>query len=309
MIKVKTEEKPMQIALTEQPLLDNIVQATRIKPGEESYSITKKGVESLLGQLFTPGREAGRVSHSVINDLIAEIDRKISQQVDEILHHAEFQKLESAWRSLKFLVDRTDFQENIAIELLNVNKEDLLADFEDAPDITKSGLYKTAYSAEYGTYGGTPYGAIIGNYEFGPGAQDVRLMQYLASVASVSHSPFIGAAAPSFFGVDGYHELPQLKDLRSVLDGPKYAKWKGFRESADSRYVGLVLPRFMLRLPYGPETQPVKGFSYKENVSASHSPDTFGGNAAFAFATRLTDSFAKYLAGAPTSSDRWAAEQ
>ncbi len=292
MIKLKTEEK-LPVAVTEQPLLDGLVRATRIKPNEEAYLVTRKGVESLLGQLFKPGQEPARVSHSVINDMIAEIDRKISRQIDAILHDASFQQLESAWRSLKFLVDRTDFRENISLELLNVSKEDLLNDFEDAPDVTKSGLYKTAYSAEYGTYGGKPYAAIIGNYEFGPGAPDVRLMQYLASVASVSHSPFIGGAAPTFFGIEAYSELPQLKDLRSILEGPKYAKWKGFRESADSRYVGLVLPRFMLRLPYGPETQPVKGFAYQEDVSAGHSQYLWG-NAAFAFASRLTDSFAKY---------------
>ncbi len=151
-----------------------------------------------------------------------------------------------------------------------------MADFEDAPDITKSGLYKTAYSAEYGQFGGKLYAAIIGNYDFGPGAQDVRLMQHLASVASVSHSPFIGAAASSFFGIEDYHDLPQLKDLHSVLDGPRYAKWKGFRESADSRYVGLVLPRFMLRLPYGADTQPVKGFAYQEDVSSPATISTCG---------------------------------
>jgi type VI secretion system protein ImpC len=277
----------------QESLLDSIVQATRIKPDEEAYAVTKKGVETLIAQLLKPGRESSRISHSLINDLIAEIDRKISRQLDEILHHPEFQKVESAWRSLKFLVDRTDFRENISIELLNVSKEDLLADFEDAPELSKSGLYKVAYTAEYGTYGGKPYAAIIGNYEFGPGPQDVRLLQHLSGVASVAHSPFIGAASSEFFGLDTHSDLSQLKDLHSVLEGPKYIKWKGFRESADSRYVGLVLPRFSLRLPYGPQTQPVKGFTYQEDVSGGHAQYLWG-NAAFALASRLTDSFAKY---------------
>jgi type VI secretion system protein ImpC len=293
MIDMRKEKNGTGPELQNESLLDAIVQATRVKPDEEAYSVTKRGVETLITQLLRPGRESSRVSHSMINDMIAEIDRKISRQVDEILHHSGFQKIESAWRSLKFLVDRTDFRENISIELLNVNKEELLADFEDAPELPKSGLYKVAYTAEYGTYGGKPYAAIIGNYDFGPGAQDVRLLQHLAAVASVSHSPFIGAAGSDFFGIDTHSSLPQLKDLHAVLDGPKYVKWKGFRESADSRYVGLVLPRFLLRLPYGPQTQPVKGFSYQEDVSGGHAQYLWG-NPAFALATRLTESFAKY---------------
>jgi len=274
-------------------LLDEIVKATRVKPDEEAYSVTRRGVEALMAQLIKPGRESARVSHSVINDMIAEIDKKISGQLDLILHHPDVQKVESAWRSLKFLIDRTDFRQNIRIELMNASKEDLLLDFEDAPEVTKSGLYKAAYIAEYGTFGGKPYAAIIGNYEFGPGPQDVKLLQYLAAVAAVAHSPFLGGASPSFFGVDSFKELPELKDLPSVLEGPKYAKWNGFRESADSRYVGLVLPRFLLRLPYGPDTQPVKGFSYEEDVSSDHARYLWG-NAAFTFASRLTESFAKY---------------
>ncbi len=274
-------------------LLEDIVQATRIKPEEEAYAVTRRGVETLITQLVRPGREGSRVSHSLINDMIAEIDRKISRQVDEILHHAQFQKIESTWRSLKFLVDRTDFRENIAIEVLNASQEDLLADFEDAPEVAKSGLYKIAYTAEYGTYGGKPYAAIIGNYEFGPGPQDIKLLKHMSAVGSAAHSPFIAGAGAEFFGLDTLTELPQLKDLHSVLDGPKFAKWKGFRESADSRYVGLVLPRFSLRLPYGPQTQPVKSFNYQEDVSAGHNAYLWG-NAAFAFASRLTESFAKY---------------
>jgi len=293
MSNTSTQRKVAEPVLSNESLLDSIVQATRIKPEEEAYSVTKKGVETLITQLLQPGREASRISHSLINDMIAEIDRKISRQVDEILHHAAFQKIESAWRSLKFLVDRTDFRENVAIEVLNASKEDLLADFEDAPEVSKSGLYKAAYTAEYGTYGGKPYAAIIGNYEFGPGPQDVRLLQHLAAVSSAAHSPFISAAGSEFFGIDSYSELAHLKDLHSVLEGPKYMKWKSFRETADARYVGLVLPRFLLRLPYGPQTQPVKGFTYQEDVSGGHAQYLWG-NAAFAFASRLTESFAKY---------------
>jgi type VI secretion system protein ImpC len=274
-------------------LLDDIVTATKLKPKDEGYSLAKKGVEALMSQLVEPGRKVDKVSKALIDEMIAEIDKKLSLQVDAVLHHAEFQKLESAWRSLKFLVDKTDFRENIRLELLSVSKEDLLEDFEDSPEVTKSGLYKTFYTAEYGQFGGKPYGNIIANYEFGPDPQDVKLLQYVASVSAMSHAPFIAAAGPEFFGLDNFNGLPNLKDLKSIFEGPQYIKWQSFRESEDARYVALTVPRFLLRLPYGPDTKPVKAFNYEENVSASHEHYMWG-NAAFAFASRLTDSFAKY---------------
>jgi type VI secretion system protein ImpC len=234
-----------------------------------------------------------KISKAVVDDMIAEIDKKLSLQLDAIMHNPEFQKLESAWRSLKFLVDRTDFRENIKLEVLNVSKDDLLDDFEDAPEIPKSGLYKTVYTAEYGQFGGQPYATLLGNYDFGPGPQDVKLLQYVASVATMAHAPFIAAAGPQMFGLESFNGLPDLKDLKSIFEGPQYTKWQSFRESEDARYVGLTTPRFLLRLPYGPDTQPVKAFNYEEDVSANHEHYLWG-NTAFTFASRLTDSFAKY---------------
>ena len=163
----------------------------------------------------------------------------------------------------------------------------------DAPETVKAGLYKHVYTAEYGQFGGQPFGAVITNYDFGPGPQDVKLMQYTASVGAMSHAPVIGAVAPQMFGVDKFEELPNLKDLESIFEGPKYAKWKSFRESEDSRYFGLTLPRFLLRLPYGRETVPVKSFDFEEDPHGQ-TENYLWGNTAFAFASRLTDSFAKY---------------
>lgn len=274
-------------------LLDDIVQATKLKPSDEGYSLAKKGLEALISQLVEPGKVVDKVTKAMVDQMIAELDKKLSLQVDAILHTPEVQKVESAWRSLKFLVDRTDFRENIKIELLNVSKEDLLEDFEDAPEIPKSGLYKTVYTAEYGQFGGQPYAAMVGNYEFGPGPQDMKLLQNVASVAAMAHAPFISAAGPEFFGLDDFNGLPQLKDLKSTFEGPQYAKWQSFRESEDSRYVSLTLPRFILRLPYGEDTKPVKAFNYEENVSGSHE-DYLWGNTAFTFAANITKSFAQY---------------
>jgi len=274
-------------------LLDDIVTATKLQPADEGYSLTKKGLEAFIAQIMEPGRKVDKVSNVLIDDMIAEIDSKLSLQLDAILHNEDFQKLESAWTSLKYLVDKTDFRENIKLELLNVSKEDLLDDFEDAPEVTKSGLYRTVYTAEFGQFGGQPYGNMVANFDFGPGPQDIKLLQNIASVASMSHCPFVAAAGPQFFGIDDFNELPKLKDLQSIFEGPQYIKWQSFRESDDARNISLAMPRFLLRLPYDSENNPVKAFNYNENVTAGHEKYLWG-NAAFAFATRLTDSFAKY---------------
>ena len=218
-------------------LIEQIMQQTRIKPTDEGYDTAKKGVEAFISDLLEPQRKGEKVEQKIVDNMIAEIDKRLSKQVDEVLHHDDFQKLESAWRGLKMVVDRTDFRENIKLELLSVTKEELLEDFEDAPEITKSGLYKHAYTAEYGHFGGKPYGAIISNYAFNHGVQDIKLLQDVASVSAMSHAPFIAGAGPEFFGLENFNGLPDLKDLEAIFEGPQYAKWQAFRESDDSRNV------------------------------------------------------------------------
>jgi type VI secretion system protein ImpC len=274
-------------------LLDEILSETKLSPTDEGYDVARRGVQAFIAELLSPQRNQEKVDKSFVDSMIAEIDKKLSLQVDEILHHKDVQKLESAWRGLKFAIDRTDFRENIKVELLNCSKSDLLADFEDAPEITKSGLYRLGYTAEYGQFGGKPYGAIFSNYEFGPGPQDVALLQSCAAVAAMSHAPFFAAAGPQFLGGSDYLELPNLKDLKAIFEGPQYAKWQAFRESEDARYVGLVMPRFLLRLPQGNGTVPAKSFQYEEDVVGQHEKYLWG-NATYALATRIADSFAKF---------------
>jgi type VI secretion system protein ImpC len=279
--------------LDDSSLLGQIMQQTKLAPSDDGYDVARKGVAAFISELLKPSRADAQVNSAAIDQMIAEIDKKLSAQVDEIIHSEPFKTLESSWRSLKVLIDRTDFRQNIKIEMMNVSKDDLLTDFEDSPEVVKSGLYKHIYTAEYGQFGGQPVGAVVCNYQFGPGSQDVKLAQYCAAVGSMSHAPVIAGAAPSMFGVDSFEEIPNLKDMQSIFEGPKYAKWNSFRESEDSRYFALAMPRFMLRTPYGPETTPVKAFNYEE--SADGKTDNYlWGNAAFALATRLTDSFAKY---------------
>ncbi len=290
-----TQEQQAQAAAASQgasaSLLDQILEASKLKQGDDGYAVTKSGLQEFLKQLVDSDTGV-KVSASLVDKMLAELDMKLSCQVNAILHHQDFQKLESSWRGLKFLVDRTDFRQNIRIEFLNVSKEDLLADFEDTPEVTKSGLYKHIYTAEYGQFGGKPVGAMIANYSFGPGTQDISLLQYTSKVAAMSHAPFLASTDKSFFGIDSWEELPNLKDLNSIFEMPQYTKWRGFRETEDARYVGLTMPRFLLRTPYGPDTVPTKTFTFKED--ANKSDDFCWGNSVFTFASRLTESFANY---------------
>jgi type VI secretion system protein ImpC len=292
--ELKKEQASAEEQVEEPPsLLDEIVAKTKVKPGDDSYSLTRRGIKEFISQIVEPGRKVDRVSNVLIDDMIAEIDNKLSLQLDAILHHKDFQKLESAWKSLEYLVRHTDFRQNIRMTLLNVNKDELLEDFDNEMDITKTGLYQKVYAGEYGQHGGKPFGNMVANYEFGPGAQDIKLLQNVASVGAMAHCPFIASASPKFFGIDDFRELNKVKDLESHFEGPDYVKWQSLRESDDARNVALAMPRFLLRLPYDSKENPVKAFNYNENVSGSHE-DYLWGNAAFAFATNLTKSFADY---------------
>jgi type VI secretion system protein ImpC len=272
-------------------LVDDMLAQARLRPDDAGFAIVRAGVGALLRELGDAA-EPQRIDRAVVDRLIAELDRRLSQQLDEILHHPAFQRLEAAWRGLKFLVDRTDFRENIRIELCPCSKGELARDFADAPERAKSGLYRLLYASEYGTFGGKPFGAVIAAYELGPGPQDLALLGHCAAVATMAHAPIIAAAAPSCFGLGSFEGLPALKDLRSVFEGPQYAAWQSFREREDARSVGLCLPRFLLRLPYGPETTPTREFEYRERAAVHET--YLWGNAAFALASRLCDSFARY---------------
>ena len=289
----KTAAQGASQSLEGTSLLDELLSEGKVKPSVEGYDVVKRGMQHFIAEMLAPSRSQERVDKEVIDNMIAEIDARLSAQINEVLHHSLFQKLESSWRSLKFLIDRVDFRENIRVEMLNVSKDDLLTDFEDSPEVVKSGLYKTVYSAEYGTFGGKPIGLIVGNYEFGAGPQDIALLQKVASVSAMAHAPFISASSPQMFGIDSWEDLPKLKDLKSLFEGPQYARWQAFRESEDGRYVGLTAPRFLLRLPYGAANVPVKSFNFEEDVIGKHESYLWG-NTAIAMATRVADSFAKY---------------
>lgn len=272
-------------------LLDNIMAQSRFQPDSESYDIARQGVTAFIAALLQ--NEADSVDILAVNAMIADIDARTGQQMDLILHAPEFQEIEALLRSLKLLVDRTDPRENIKIHLLHVTKEEMLDDFEFAPEITQSGYYKHVYSSGYGQFGGEPVAAVIGNYAFKNTAADLKLLKYVSAASAMAHAPFLSSVAPEFLGLTSWTELPGIKDIAAIFEGPAYTKWRSLRESEDARYLGLTAPRFLLRQPYAPGENPVKSFNYRENVSRSHD-DYLWGNTAFLLASNMAESFAKY---------------
>lgn len=238
-----------------------------------------------------------KVDVALINNIMSELDALIGSQLDEILHHEKFQKLESAWTGLYWLITRTDFKENIRVELLCASKKDLQQDFEEAAgDVTTSGLFEHIYRSQYGAPNGKPYGAMVVNYEFNHHAPDMALLSDLAKVAAMAHAPVISAVGPELFGPKGYEHLTDPKySVVEAFAGKEHAKWNSFREDQNSMYVGLTLPHFLLRLPYNRKDNPVdeKEFRYEERIAGKHN-NYLWGNSAFAFASRLTEAFKKW---------------
>ncbi len=225
-----------------------------------------------------------------IDYYLAKINQRIHQQLDEILHHPDFQALESAWCSLKYLVDKTDFQANTKIDILSVCKNELAEEFNNASDFTQTTLYRHVYVEEYDTPGGEPIAAMIADHEFGSDQQDVNLLQNIANVAAATHCPFIAAAGPAFFNKNSIADIAKIDDLDNYLQRAEFIRWQSFRNSANARYIGLTLPRFLLRQPYG-RFNPTRNFYYPENVIANNADKFLWAKANFAFAANMLQSF------------------
>ncbi|QPI02208.1 type VI secretion system contractile sheath large subunit [Campylobacter concisus] len=274
------------------PIIESIMQRSKYSKDDESYSVVKQGVAEFISNIITTNNAEDKINKLALDEMIAHIDALLSAQMDEILHNKSFQELESTWRGIRFLVERTNFNENVKIDLLDATKEEILDDFENNLDITQSTLYKQIYSAEYGQFGGEPVGAIVADYELDKSNQDMTFLNKMSSIAAMSHSPLLTSLSAKFFGLDNFGELENIKDLKSMLEGPQYTRWRTFRENEDAKYTGCMVNRFLTRSPYVPEDNPIKSFNYRETVN--NHDDMLWGNGAYAFATRLTDSFADY---------------
>ncbi|HAT1683013.1 TPA: type VI secretion system contractile sheath large subunit [Klebsiella oxytoca] len=249
------------------------------------------GIQVFLECLSKSGSKVDRLDRALIDHHIAELDHQISRQLDAVIHHPAFQRVESVWRGLHDFISRIDFQQNVRVELLDLSKEDLRQDFEDAPEIIQSGLYWHTYRSEYDQPGGEPVAALISTYEFDASAQDVALLRNISKVSAAAHMPFIGSVGPAFFLKDDMEQVAAIKDIGNYFDRAEYIKWKSFRETDDARYIGLVMPRVLGRLPYGPDTVPVRSFNYVEEVKGPDHDKYLWTSAAFAFASNMVRSF------------------
>jgi type VI secretion system protein ImpC len=275
-------------------LLDTIVEQSRAAINETE----KQHARALIGE-FVDQVLAGTVSVSKdlvasLDARIAELDHVISAQLNEVMHAPSFQQLEASWRGLKYLVRESESGPMLKIKVLNTSKKDLIKDFKSAPDFDQSALFKKVYEEEYGTFGGDPYAALVGDFEFGRHPEDFYLLDQISHVAAAAHAPFVSAASPTLFGLDNFTDIGKPRDISKIFETVDYAKWKSFRESEDSRYVGLVLPRVLGRLPYGRDTAPTEEFNFEEDCKGAHHEKYLWTNAAYAFATRLTDAFSSY---------------
>jgi len=244
-------------------------------------------------------KDASIVSEDAINSIqaiIAQIDKKLTEQVNLILHHDDFQKLEGSWRGLHYMVNNTETDEQLKIRVMNISKKELgktLKKFKGTA-WDQSPLFKKLYEEEYGQFGGEPFGCLMGDYFFDHSPQDVELLAQIAQISAASHAPFIAGVSPSTLQMDSWGELANPRDLTKIFSTPDYAAWRSLRESDDSKYIGLAMPRFLSRLPYGSKTDPVDEFDFEEDTEAANSSNYTWSNAAYAMATNINRSFKLY---------------
>jgi type VI secretion system protein ImpC len=231
-----------------------------------------------------------------IESIIAKLDEKLTAQMNEVLHAPEFQQLESAWRGLHYLVYNSETDATLKIKVMNVGKNELYRNLKLYPGARwdQSPLFKKIYEQEFGQLGGEPYGCLVADYQFSHTPVDVQLLRDLSKIASAAHAPLISGANPNLLGMDSWTELMNPRDLSKVFDTPEYAAWKGLRDSVDSRYVALCMPRVLARLPYGAKSEPVEEFAFEEDTDG-HRGDKYGWmNAAYAMAANVNRAFKEY---------------
>jgi type VI secretion system protein ImpC len=260
----------------------------------------REAVQSAVATLAEQAlRETTVISDDVVETIkaiIGEIDLKLSMQVNLILHHPEFKELEGAWRGLSHLVNNTQSDEMLKIRVMNLSKKDLgktLKKFKGTA-WDQSPIFKTLYEEEYGQFGGEPFGCLVGDYYFDHSPPDMELLGEIAQVAAASHAPFIAAAAPTVMQMESWQELSNPRDLTKIFQTPEYAAWRSLRESEDARYVGLAMPRFLARLPYGAKTNPVEQFDFEEDVEGADHGKYVWSNSAYAMAVNVNRAFKLY---------------
>jgi type VI secretion system protein ImpC len=275
-------------------LLDQIVQEGRLGKDAPAQERGKDMIRQFVSEVLEGSITVGRDTEAMLNARIAQLDHLISLQLNEVMHAPEFQQLEATWRGLKYLLSQTETSTMLKIRVLNVSKKELLRDLQRAPEFDQSALFKKVYEEEYGVFGGAPFGALLGDYEFSRSGQDIELLEKVSQVAAAAHAPFLTAASAEMLNLESFSTLDSPRDLGKIFESTEYAKWKAFRQTEDSRYVALTVPRMLLREPYGNDTVPVEAFHYEERVDGTEHNKYLWGNAAWALGARVTNAFAQY---------------
>ena len=270
---------------------------TRMRVNAEDPTARKRGLDS-LEQFVQSAMQGGTVSADVertIKVWIGAIDQKLTAQLNEIVHDPKFQKLEGTWRGLFYLVQNSETGEQLKLRVLNTSKDDLRKDLENAVEFDQSQMFLKVYEEEYGILGGFPYGMLVGDYEFDvKHPKDVQMLQNISGVAAAAHAPFVAAISAKSFNMDTFADLSKPRDLAKIFSSVEFAPWLSFRESEDSRYVALTMPRVLGRLPYGEKFEPIAEFNYEEDVDGTDHNKYLWMNSAWAYAARITDAFSKY---------------
>ncbi len=292
---------------------------TEVQSQAEAGAIEASEFESLLNQEFKPKSDSAKeqvenavvtLAEQVLKDasivsddtietiesIIAEIDKKLTEQINLILHNEDMQKLESAWRGLHHLVNNTETDEMLKIRVMSISKKDLGKTLKRYKGTAwdQSPIFKKLYEEEFGQFGGEPYGCLVGDYHFDHSAPDVEMLSGIAQIASAIHAPFITGADPSLMQMESWQELSNPRDLTKIFTTPEYAAWRSLRESEDARYIGLTMPRYLSRQPYGADTNPVEEFDFEEDTEGADSSKYTWSNAAYAMAVNINRSFKEY---------------
>jgi type VI secretion system protein ImpC len=285
----KAKAAPVEL---ETSLLDQIVEQSRVAKSTSEHERARDIISELVSQVMEGTVVMSDNLSATLDARVAELDRMISAQLSAVMHAPEFQKLERSWTGLHYLVKNSTSSTNQQVRMMNATKKELVKNFQSALEFDQSAIFKKVYEEEFGTFGGAPYGALIGDFEISRQPEDIYFLEQMSHVAAASHAPFITSAAPELFGIESYSDLGKPRDLAKVFDTVEYAKWKAFRESEDSRYVGITLPRFLGRLPFNPaDGMTVDGFNFVEDVDGTDHQKYLWCNAAYAFATKLTKAF------------------
>src|SRR6267143_3253941 len=296
MAEPKSKQAEQATAVAEGGDLDALLQKEFRPKTDEAKEAVEKAVRTLAEQALAQTQLIGADVVQSITAMIAEIDKKLSEQVNQILHHPDFQKLEGAWRWLQYLVNNTETDEMLKIRVLNISKVELGKTLKRYKGTAwdQSPIFKRVYEQEYGQFGGEPFGCMVGDYFFDHTPPDVELLGEMGKVAAAAHCPFIAGAGPTVMQMGTWQELADPRDLTKIFTTPEYATWRSLRESEDARYIGLAMPRFLSRLPYGAKTSPVEEFAFEEDTDGADHNKYVWSNSAFAMGVNITRSFKLY---------------